>query len=179
MAEQPTYSYAECPCGVVFVSTNRRKRYCCKACVYRYAHTRPVKHGWSRTRVYNIWIKMVQRCTNPLNPDYDYYGGRGISVCSRWLESLLDFIKDMGEPKIGETLERLDNNGNYEPSNCCWATRADQARNTRNTILLEYSGRIQCMSEWSREFNVPLTTFWRLIHNGNTVEDIALCYGTA
>ena len=85
----------------------------------------------------------------------------------------------MGEPGNGETLDRIDNDGDYEPFNCRWATRAEQSSNTRQIVLLEYAGQILCMSEWARKLSIPLTTFWRLIHNGNTVEDIVLYYGTA
>lgn len=83
-------------------------------------------------RTYGIWQAMRARCNNPNNPRWSSYGGRGIKVCARW-EDFQNFLSDMGEAPEGLTLERIDVNGNYEPSNCKWATWLEQARNTRKT----------------------------------------------
>ena len=88
------------------------------------------KHGMSNTKVYWVWSQMRDRCTNANSRDYPYYGGRGISVCERWLK-FENFIADMGVPPSGLTLDRKDNDGNYEPGNCRWATRAEQTTNKR------------------------------------------------
>lgn len=88
------------------------------------------KRGVPRTATYKAWCDMKSRCLNPNRQDFHYYGGRDIKVCDRWL-SFENFLADMGERPDGLTLERLNNNGNYEPSNCRWATWSEQNQNKR------------------------------------------------
>lgn len=92
------------------------------------------RHGMDGTPTYRAWIDMKARCLNPTDHAYDRYGGRGIVVCERW-GSFINFMADMGKRPEGLSLERIDNDGNYEPSNCRWATSAEQQRNTRRTVL--------------------------------------------
>jgi hypothetical protein len=92
-------------------------------------------HGRSRTRTYSCWRAMRRRCTEPGHHAYKDYGGRGISVCDRWLNSFDKFFEDMGEPPSKQhSIERIDVNGNYEPINCKWATPKEQGMNKRNSV---------------------------------------------
>jgi hypothetical protein len=110
--------------------------------------TGAIKHGMCYTKVYKAWSSMKHRCFNPDSKHYHNYGGRGIKVCDRWLESFENFYEDMGEPPSAKhSLERLDVNGNYEPNNCTWATVLEQARNRRDNIRIEYGGELLVLSE--------------------------------
>lgn len=101
---------------------------------------------------FNIWMTMRSRCNNPRASEYENYGGRGIRVCERWNESFENFLADMG-PRPGKkfSIERKDNNGSYEPSNCIWATDHAQKRNTRSNRQVTYNGRTMIVSDWARE----------------------------
>jgi hypothetical protein len=88
------------------------------------------KHGASNTQIYYVWKSMKDRCFRQKCKDYPYYGGRGITVCDRWLK-FENFLADMGERPDGTSIDRIDNDGNYEPSNCRWATWSEQMKNKR------------------------------------------------
>lgn len=124
-----------CDCGnTKLTSANRLKTGHCKSCgclnlkAQWLTHT---THGMAHTPTWTAWKDMKARCFNPKLRNYKNYGGRGITVCSRWLQSFKNFLSDMGERPDGLTLERKNNNGNYEPGNCKWANRSDQCKNTR------------------------------------------------
>jgi len=114
-------------------------------------------HGHARagakTREYRAWCNMIQRCTNPRATYYRAYGGRGIRVCERWLH-FENFLSDMGPCRPHFSLERKDTNGDYEPGNCRWATRAEQARNSRSNRLLTHAGKTLCLVDWAAEVGI-------------------------
>ena len=101
--------------------------------------TTKLTHGQSYSYTYRKWLSMRGRCLNKQDAKYYLYGGRGITICQAWLDSFATFLTDMGECPKGLTLERIDSNGNYEPSNCRWATLVEQGRNRRCNKLTQQS----------------------------------------
>lgn len=137
---------------------------------------RNFRHGYSQrgreNKTYRTWRDMIYRCSNLNSNAYNRYGGRGVAVCERWQgeHGFENFLADMGECPEGMTLERENNNGNYEPSNCKWATRREQNRNRRNNVRLEYCGRTMIIADWARELGIKPTTLYRRLQNGWSIE---------
>lgn len=128
-----------CECGVVKEMRNdwlrgRRVKSCGCAKFAAVAELNKT-HGMCRTRIYEVWCQMKGRCTNPNTSHYECYGGRGITICDRWINSFENFYADMGDIPDGMSIDRIEVNGNYEPSNCRWASKPAQAQNTRATKL--------------------------------------------
>lgn len=113
---------------------------------------------------------MKERCYNPNNKSYADYGGRGIVVCDRWLERIENFVEDMGDRPPGMTLDRIDPNGNYEPSNCRWLSKADQARNTRRNVFLTIDGQKLTVSQWAERTGTNRRTIEARLRRGLTAE---------
>lgn len=131
--------------------------------------TRP--DGAQRSGTYSAWAAMVQRCTNPSHRAYHDYGHRKITICERW-RSFENFRRDMGERPTGLTLERRDNNGNYEPENCRWATRKEQQRNRRCVTLHEYNGRYYTLVELTNILHCGFRQLKKLIAAGVPLQKI-------
>jgi len=119
------------------------------------AHT---THGMSRTPTYYVWATMKARCSNPNNDNYHRYGGRGISVCESWANSFEQFLADMGERPDGLSIDRIDVNGDYEPSNCRWATATEQMRNTSVNRLITHNGQTKTLVEWAEASGISVQT---------------------
>lgn len=105
----------------------------------------------TRQPAYNIWAMMKQRCSNPRAANYGLYGGRGVTVCNRWVGSYDNFVADMGQPPRGMTLERKDNEKGYYPDNCVWASAEVQCNNKRNNVKLTYRGETLSVAQWTRK----------------------------
>lgn len=127
-----------------------------------------VKHRKSNSRTYRAWMAMKMRCFNPKNLRYDRYGGRGITVCERWIneDGFLNFLEDMGEVPEKLSLERVDVNGNYCPENCCYANIETQSNNKVNIKLFAFNGEMLSKSQIARRIGMkPYQLLWRL-NNG-------------
>ena len=130
-------------------------------------------HGMRRWPEYKVWRSMKERCTNEKHPGFDKWGGRGIRVCARWIDSFENFIADMGRrPSHLHSIDRYpDMNGNYEPGNCRWATWEEQQNNRRNSRLYTLDGLTLSIHQWSRETGIPAPTLWgRINRHGWTLE---------
>jgi hypothetical protein len=151
-------------CGKEFVHFPSEPRiYCSHLCAgqsrAKIASEENLKHGHRRRGThspeYAAWRAMRERCNNPSHPAYRNYGGRGITVCNRWL-TFENFLVEMGLRPEGKSLDRYPNNdGNYEPGNCRWATTIEQHNNTRNNHLLTFQGMTKNVGEWAVFFGIP------------------------
>lgn len=136
--------------------------------VRRYRHGHKPAGGISPE--YAVWNGMRARCNNPQNPNYERYGGRGIKVCDRWQSDFVAFLEDMGRRPKGKTLERRDNDGDYTPENCIWATAQDQANNRRSSRLITHDGETMTLAQWGRRIGLRTGTLHARFKAGWTVE---------
>lgn len=128
-------------------------------------------HGLSKTREYETWSRIIQRCHNPNSAGFRKYGARGIFVCDRWRESFDKFLADMGPRPPGEySIDRIDNTGGYTPDNCRWATPSEQARNTSRTRLVEFKGETLCFAEWAERAGMREQTLRHRLKRGWSFE---------
>jgi hypothetical protein len=133
------------------------------------------KHGKTGSKEFHTWSGMRQRCNNPKDKKYSIYGGRGIKVCEHWEESFENFFEDMGEaPSKEHSIDRIDVNGDYEPSNCRWATKKEQANNVRNNIKIHLFGVTKTLAQWCDELNLSYQTVWARIKIRNYTYEKAL-----
>ncbi|MFC5930883.1 hypothetical protein [Cryobacterium melibiosiphilum] len=165
----------KCDCGSAVIVTGWRlqngKVVSC-GCFHRERqHETARTHGMKNTQVYTAWINMRQRCSNQNRPDWANYGGRGIRVCTAWQDSFEAFLADMGEPKTGESIDRIDANGNYELGNCRWATATQQSRNKRSNRMLTINGEARTLVEWCELRDVPYFTAHARLRRGATAEE--------
>lgn len=151
------YWKCQCDCGTVKIirggnlKTGNSKSCGCINAERNY--TNNISHGKRNTRLYRIWIGIKNRCTNTNDRAYPDYGGRGIKVCDEWLNDFMAFYNWSMDNGYGDnlTIDRIDNNGNYEPSNCRWTDVKTQCNNRRSNHLVTYKGRTQTVAEWEHE----------------------------
>lgn len=126
-------------------------------------------HGFSRSSTYKIWAGMLKRCRNPKTRNWEHYGGRGITVCDRWL-LFENFLADMGERQKGMSIERVNNSLGYSPENCKWATVLEQMNNTRKCKPIEFRGRVVTVSILAREHGLKPPLVRERLKRGLTIE---------
>ena len=131
------------------------------------------QHRMRKSPEYSNWAAMKQRCYHTKSPHYSNYGARGIKVCDRWKNSFLAFYEDMGpRPTEKHTIERINNDGNYEPQNCRWATRQEQNRNMRANHVLTFDGKSQIVRDWANELGINYQTLMTRLRLGWSVHDV-------
>lgn len=122
-----------------------------------------LKHGHTvgrPSKEYKSWIAMKSRIFNPNEENFHLYGKRGIMICQRWVNSFENFLDDMGFRPKGTSLERINNNGNYEPSNCKWATQKEQCRNLRTNRVITFKGKTMIATDWASYLGMNSKTFF-------------------
>lgn len=158
----------KCKCGKEFntlcenVVANRTIS--CGCIGWRKAVETTTKHGMTKTPEFKTWLHIKERCGNSNCQSYKDYGARGISVHPLWVDSFEEFFEYMGKrPSSDHSIERIDNNGNYEPGNCKWATKMEQMANKRSNVYLSFDGSTKHVAEWSRETGIKSATIlWRI-----------------
>lgn len=167
--------WCRCDCGgITHTSGQNLKSGMTKSCgCLRVEAVKNIKttHGYSKERLYGIWKGMLSRCNNASNTNYKDYGGRGIEVCPDWFafKSFKDWSLSHGYQE-DLTIDRVNVDGNYEPSNCRWVDIETQANNKRNTVRVTYNGVTKSITEWSKQYNMPRATLYERLKNGWDIE---------
>lgn len=129
------------------------------------------KHGQSKTLEYGVWAAIKRRCYNPNVVHYDRYGGRGIRMCDAWRNSFEAFMRDMGPRPPGGTIDRIDNDGHYEPGNCRWVPQKQQVRNMSANRLITVRGETVSLAEWCERVGVSYSRTIQRLNAGRTPEE--------
>ncbi len=153
----------------------RRPSRCPKSCgceAFKATRIRMTRHGLKGLPEYGVWKSMNQRCNDPNWKDYRNWGGRGIKVCRRWNgpEGFTNFLSDMGRRPAGTTLERVDNDKDYGPGNCRWATRREQNRNRRSNNSITFNGETRCLAAWTELLGFSRSLIYARLANGWSVQ---------
>lgn len=168
--------YFICECGNRFISyINDIKSGHTKSCGC--SHSKYKKHGMAKegrvSSEYHTYQNMIARCYNPLQTGYKNYGGRGITVCDRWLESFENFFEDMGfKPSPAHSINRIKNELGYSKENCEWATQKEQMSNTRRNLKITFNGLTKTVTDWSIETGIDKTTLAVRYKKGMDMESV-------
>ena len=175
----------QCDCGnEKITSEDNLKRGHCKSCGCLYKNNggkqKEIKGYYldSRSKLYKVWVSMIRRCTNPKDCNYERYGKRGITVCEEWKDysAFRNWAINTGyeenHSRAECSLDRIDNNGNYEPSNCRWTNSKIQGNNTRTNTIIGYKGVSKTLSEWADFYKIPYDLFVNRYIKGWTIEEI-------
>ena len=162
-----------CDCGQTCVILgNQMVRGVTKSCgcfrkVFRRTHGCSL--GTTKTPEYQAWLGLKTRCNDESSVHFRHYGGRGIKVCERWCTSFANFLADMGlRPSPTHSIDRIDNNGNYEPGNCRWATKKQQLRNKRTSRRIDFNGELLCVAEWADRLGLTQECIRGRLNRGDT-----------
>lgn len=167
-----------CDCGkIINISGNSLRQNKTKSCGClrkEVTGNRRLIHGKTKTRLYRIWQGMKTRCYNKNNKSYLDYGGRGIKLCDEWLNSFDVFSAWAVNNGYQEnlTIDRINNDGNYEPSNCHWITNKENCNNTRKNVILTYNNKTQTIAQWADELNISYQTLHYRYKKGWDTKDI-------
>lgn len=168
------FSKVKCECGKIYLVPDTEliygRRLSCTKCAKK-------THGMTHSRLFNIWQSMKQRCYCKNCDAYKYYGGREIKICDEWLNDFKCFYNWAINNGYKEdlTIDRIDVNGNYEPSNCRWIDMIAQANNKRNNRLITYNGITDTLSNWAKKYNIESgVLYWRIRHGWNVEKALTL-----
>lgn len=159
----------KCKCGEIFISSISKVKSLhtrsCGCLVSEKVIKLNKTHGMTNSPEYNSWVNLIQRCTNPNNKRFPEWGGRGIKVCDRWLNSFENFYEDMGnKPSQFHSVDRYpDNNGIYEQGNARWATTKEQALNRRSNLMVEYKGDLQPLKKLTERYDLTYSVIYQRI----------------
>lgn len=167
------YWKCQCDCGAICTANGvhlRRGYTQSCGCFHREKAGGKPKHGLSNSKTFHIWAAMKSRCFNDNHPDFNAYGGRGITVCDKWcndFQAFYDYVSKLDHfDEDGYTFDRIDNNGNYEPGNVRWATVKEQSRNRRSNVVVEYQGESLSLKAAAEKSGIKYMTLFQRYHRG-------------
>ncbi|HEV3223934.1 MAG TPA: hypothetical protein VGZ90_13690 [Puia sp.] len=177
-----TFWTCKCDCGKIKIidldhlQSGHTKSCGCESSKHRLKYIN-ITHGDSKSKEFKAWRAIKSRCSNKKLKCYPHYGGRGIKVSDNWINSYSTFLSDMGRaPTANHSIERIDNNGDYDPSNCKWATKKEQANNTRSNTFITYKGEILTMGQWAEKMGLSKSTLSNRINYYKWPIEKALTY---
>lgn len=174
----------KCDCGreiiVKSCELNRGHTQSCGCYQKQRASSANITHGGSKTKLYMVWDDMLARCENTRHHAYKWYGAKGVSICDEWrvFSNFRNWAINNGY-KIGLTIDRIDENGNYEPQNCRWATRQEQCDHLSSCVFVDFMGEGLNISQFCRKYNVSIAHFYKIARNNICTKTLMDCIATS